>query len=156
VKNQRKESIIDHLYATNPTSIINVRSTEPLFGDHSLISCEINCNHRQPDIYLRRNWKNYTKLNLQEALEEVDWNITDMSLQGFWNSFENKLINVIDTLAPMFEMKSSPMVTTDPAYIKNKLNVRKKLLCHFKQRKEIMDKRQIDLLNGETKKFQRS
>jgi exonuclease III len=46
VNNQLKESIIDHLFATNPTSIINVSSSEPLFGNHSLISCETNCSHR--------------------------------------------------------------------------------------------------------------
>jgi hypothetical protein len=92
-------------------------------------------------------------LNLKEALEEVDWNITDASVQGFWNSFENKLINVIDTLAPMFDKKSSTKVATVPAYIKNKLNVRKRLLSHFKQRKEIVVKRQIDVLNRELKKY---
>jgi hypothetical protein len=57
------------------------------------------------------------------VLEEVDWNITDTSVQGFWNSFEKKLINVVDTLAPMFDMKSSPTVTTVLAFIKNKLKM---------------------------------
>ena len=153
VNNQLKESIIDHLYATNPTSIINVSSLEPLFGDHSLISCEINCSQRQPDTYLRRNWKNYNKSNLKEELEKVDWNITDTPVQGFWNSFENKLINVIDKLAPMFDKKSSTKVASVPAYIKNKLNVRKRLLCRFKLRKEIVVKSQIDVLNRELKKY---
>ena len=34
-------------------------------------------------------------------LSAVDWSSTDDTVQGYWNSFENKLINVIDSLIPM-------------------------------------------------------
>ena len=53
----------------------------------------------------------------------------------------------------MFDKKSSTKVASVPAYIKNKLNVRKRLLCRFKLRKEIVVKSQIDVLNRELKKY---
>jgi hypothetical protein len=38
---------------------------------------------------------------LNALLAELDWNIMDDSVQGYWNTFENKIIGVVDKLVPM-------------------------------------------------------
>jgi hypothetical protein len=49
----------------------------------------------------RRTWKQYNKERLIHMLSDVDWNIEEDTVQGFWNTFENKLINIVDTIIPM-------------------------------------------------------
>ena len=48
--------------------------------------------------------------------------------QGFWNHFESKLINVIDKIAPVCKFEDNIVKVTVPGHIKNKLNLRKRLL----------------------------
>jgi hypothetical protein len=78
---------------------------------------------------VKRRLVNYYKFKLTERLSKVDWNINDDSVQGFWNQFENKLLGVVDDLVPLqvlrngYECNKKP-----PQHIRNKINVRKRLL----------------------------
>jgi hypothetical protein len=40
-------------------------------------------------------------------LNNIKWDINDDCVQGYWNSFENKLIGVVDEIVPMTEFMDS-------------------------------------------------
>ena len=42
VNNVYKSSLLDHVYSTNCTSISNIQSLKPIFGDHLLVHFDIN------------------------------------------------------------------------------------------------------------------
>ena len=64
INNSLKESILDHLYVTDPNYINNVKFTEPLIGDHKLITFEINTKHKIKTPKHHRNWKKISKQKL--------------------------------------------------------------------------------------------
>ena len=92
VNNTHRESILDHIYVTNPLSTRDLLNFKPTFGDHVLISFNYDCTIPRPDRIIKRSWVNYDKDKLIEGLSNVDWNIVDNSVLGFWNQFENKLL----------------------------------------------------------------
>ena len=56
VNNVLRESIIDHIYVTDPTMFIDLQSTKPCFGDHLLITIKVirdrnNVESTATDIY---------------------------------------------------------------------------------------------------------
>ena len=78
----------------------------------------------------RRNWKNYSKEALNIKLSETNWQIEHDDVQGYWNCFESKLVNITDELAPV-ELIPTKQNTRDIAIttsIKNKINRRDRLL----------------------------
>ena len=108
VNNVLKESIIDHIYVKNPFVISNLSTRIPLVGDHKLVMFEIASRQEPPKIYLRRNWKNYSKSKLLEALAVTNFSFETDSVQASWNLFENSLIDIVDTLAPLENIEIKP------------------------------------------------
>jgi hypothetical protein len=51
--------------------------------------------------FLRRDWRKYSLSFLCEMLSKEDWNIGVSDVQGYWNCFENKLINIVDQIVPL-------------------------------------------------------
>jgi hypothetical protein len=52
-------------------------------------------------------------------LSAEDWNSMEETVQGFWNSFENKLINIVDSLIPMsLESINVKIMTFAPRILK--------------------------------------
>jgi endonuclease/exonuclease/phosphatase family metal-dependent hydrolase len=96
-----RESKIDHIYSNDPTSLSPVGSIKPCFGDHLALVFHYNIERVPNKPTYRRNWKHYNNVCLLLMLAEINWDITDDMVQGFWNSFENKLIGVVDSLIPM-------------------------------------------------------
>jgi hypothetical protein len=97
---------------------------------------------------------NYNKSNLCAKLAQVDWNIKLDDVQGFWNSFENKLINVIDEIVPMKTMLNNVQGRDSiPRPIKLKINQRKRLLLAFKKDKNPVTKLRIRELDKAIKSF---
>ena len=77
----------------------------------------------------RRNWRKYNKEKLINVLSQVNWQIEYDNVQSYWNSFESKLIEVVDILAPIEKIKANAINNnTPPAHIKNKINKRNRLL----------------------------
>ena len=80
-----------------------------------------------------RDWRRYSKDELCNKLEEINWQSDEDSVQGFWNAFEYKLIGVVDAIVPMREFTNRVSVKIEvPQAIKNKVNIRKRLLKKFK------------------------
>ena len=129
VNNIIKESILDHIYTKKPVNISNLTCNLIAFGDHNLITFEINSNTKiKPEIY-KRNWLNYTKEKLCSKLNSIDWNIEYDDVQGYWNCFESKLVEAIDVIAPIELQKHRVERNhTIPSVIKNKINRRDRLL----------------------------
>ena len=56
------------------------------------------------------------------------------SVQGMCNDFENKLIEIVDLLAPLSEFEGEFLVNKSCLVIKGKLNLRNRLLKTLKHR----------------------
>ena len=92
----KKESLLDHVYANNIETIINVSLSRPIFGDHALVMVEI-VSKSLPDqkVTTSRNWKNYdaekVKCNLLTSLSRIDEKCIDLCVQvkdSFWVLFK--------------------------------------------------------------------
>ena len=130
VLNRKQSSCIDHIYIRNPTSLSDIKSTTPPFGDHQMVSFIIKSVLSPANKIFRRNWKNYSKEALNIKLSETNWQIEHDDVQGYWNCFESKLVNITDELAPV-ELIPTKQNTRDIAIttsIKNKINRRDRLL----------------------------
>lgn len=154
VLNVHRESTIDHVYAKVPTRITNVNNTMPGFGDHVLISFQYSCSRQENVPFQKRCWRGYNSENLCDLLKNVDWRITDDSVQGYWNSFETKLIDVVDKIAPMKEYCGVTSRKTElPQALKTKFNIRKRLLNKLKTDKSPALKKRIKEIDKELKFF---
>ena len=129
IKNVQTSSIIDHVYLKDPTSVSNLTSSKPFFGDHSLISFQIATSALQESNVYKRNWKNYSKAVLVQNLTMVNWNIEVDDVQSYWNTFESNLVEIIDKIAPLQLDKEIKFDKSKPTpHIKNKINKRNRLL----------------------------
>ena len=62
----------------------NVESYKPCFGDHLLVSINVNVSKTPNVISYRRDWRKYSKSNLLVMFDEVEWctNIDNVQLFG--------------------------------------------------------------------------
>ena len=133
INNIRHSSIIDHIYVKNPIAITNLSSVIPPFGDHCLIMFNIKLKIIKANSSLKRNWKLYSKEKLLSKLNNLNWLIRNDDVQSFWNSFESKLIEVVDDLCPLEPLKSLiESKTNPPPEIKRLINKRNNLLKKVK------------------------
>ena len=51
------ESVLDHIYVTDPTVCGGVHSIKPCFGDHLLVSTMILINKQKIATTFRRDWR---------------------------------------------------------------------------------------------------
>ena len=154
VQNEHRESIIDHIYTNNPSYISDVTGTTPYFGDHLLISFVYSCANTNKNTTYKRCWRGYTKELLCQSLNNTNWEIYNDDVQGYWNEFENRLINVVDSIVPTQEFKSNSGDTAPiPAGIKNQMNLRKKLLRKYRFDKSLALKWRIKELSINIKQF---
>ena len=77
---------------------------------------------------MRRDWRKYSKELLCDELSIVDWKSNIGDVQGFWNEFENKLVHVIDKIVPLTPFVNNIIKEPIPSVIKNKINIRNRLL----------------------------
>ena len=153
VNNIIRESTIDHIYASNPTSVHALGSISPFFGDHLMVYVECAKPKINNNTSYRRNWLKYDKNLLNSMLLEVDWDFQDDTVQGFWNSFENGILGVIDLLVPMTKESSSANKINVPQVIKRKINRRKNLLKKLKINNNLENKKEIRVLNQDIKNY---
>ena len=73
INNVNKSSILDHLYVTDATVVKNINSCKPYFGDHLLIFFDVCTDNQEPVESYKRDWRNYSKLALCQALSCVEW-----------------------------------------------------------------------------------
>ena len=130
IQNKIKTSILDHNYAKDSSTINNIRSIKPLAGDHVAVLFEIDKIQPNQSTQIRRCWKNYSKSLLLTYLSQSNWESNGNSTQDIWYEIENKLIRIVDVVAPMVEFKNNLSADSQKttATIKHKLNLRKRLL----------------------------
>ena len=155
VNGTKRESTIDHVYASNPTLVGELFSIVPYFGDH-LILC-FNYHEEKPLIKpsYKRNWKRYNKEKLIEMLKNKNWAFESDSVKGYWNEIENQLAGIIDTLAPIeeFTNNSSTKSLSTPDFIRKMQNRRKGLLKKIKKEHRQDIKIEIKLIDKAIKGY---
>ena len=93
-----RESILDHVYTTNPLSILNLNHNWLAFTDHGLIMFQISSKKSELEHSIRRDWCNYSKEKLGQALARHDWDFTSDSVQAYLDQLENQLVTIVDEL----------------------------------------------------------
>ena len=146
-----RSSLIDHIYVKSPEIVSCVLHSRPCFGDHDLITLQLCLAKPPPKISVGRNWSKYSPISLCSKLSHVDWSSKATDVQGLWNDFETKLINLIDELVPLTEYKNNLAVRAPFPRIKSKLNLRKRLIKNFKRSPTLNIKHPIKNLNYEIK-----
>ena len=148
-----KQSILDHVYVRDFSFLSNLSAVKPIFGDHCLVAFDIEFTRPKPTRILRRNWRSYSKEKLLQELRRVDFGNEFVNVQSCWNVFENNLINVIDKMCPMEQFVANNTIASlkVPPTVKNKLNLRKRLLKRLKVTKDQSIKLRINQLNIEIK-----
>ena len=56
-----KSSILDHVYTNNPTSVTEINSITPTFGDHLLVYFDYAINDDPIEPTIKRDWRLYSK-----------------------------------------------------------------------------------------------
>ena len=122
-------------------------------GDHKIITATIGAFVSAPKITFRRSWKNYSKEKLNEHLMEVQFDLEILTVQDLYNEIENKIINIVDTVAPIrkFTNNQQEESSKHPEWIKRKLNLRKRLIRKLKLDKTQETKSRIKNLSVEIK-----
>ena len=125
----------------------------PLFGDHVIVIIELSNNKPDPSTFVCRDWRNYDPskfINLLNVCELI--NVND-SVQQYWNTLENVLINAADQVAPLIYIKDNSFSKLSiPRPIKTKINKRNKLLERNKLKNCPEMSKAIKELNKEIKK----
>ena len=125
----KKESLIDHIYVNDITSVSNVKFEVPTFGDHVLAIAELNLSMKHENKnHIVRNWKDYSICSINNTLLSLlgTFNSCNSStpVQSHWNSLENLLITAIDVLAPLENHITKNNRKSIPNGIKNLINKR--------------------------------
>ena len=99
------------------------------------------------------SWKNYTpeilKIKLSDSLESAKFEWHSLNVQEHWNQLENLIINVTDELAPLtqYDENTCPKNKKVPPHVKNKINLRKRLVTLEKKRNSVEQAPRIKLLS---------
>ena len=152
INGQTKESILDHIYIKDVTLITNLTSITPEIGDHKLITFEINSDQPVLKSTIKRDWRFYNKDLLISNLANQNFNMEVNDVQQFWNQMENKIVDVIDILAPRKEFVNNSINNTHHSVkLKPIIHKKRKLLKRFKASKCPNLKTKIEELNSEIK-----
>ena len=154
VNGNLRESLMDHIYLSDPTIASDLKYVKPVFGDHLLLLCGIECTKNKEKFMARRSWTKYNKIALCDMLRQEDWNIESDSVQGTWNIIENKIVKIVDKIVPMvtFVNNSKIKQKMDPA-IRTKINKRKKLLMQQKKSRNEELRQRIKVLDKEIRSY---
>ena len=143
INNQTKNSILDHIYSTDSTKIKRITYKNVSFGDHCLVILETSDAHRNEKLNLsKRNWRRYTEAGLVKMLKTVKWQTNIDSVQEMWNMFEQSLLTVIDSIAPLEEVKNTLIKSKSCPLLRKKQNRRNYLLRKRKRTIQNEDERQ--------------
>ena len=93
-----------------------------------MVIFRINIIKPKINVTFRRDWRHYSKDKLCDELCSIDWSTDIDDVQGFWNDFECKFIDVVDKIVPITKFENNIAKVPLPKVIKNKLNIRNRLL----------------------------
>ena len=109
-----KESILDHIYLRDTTRLNSLNNITPEIGDHKLIIIDISTMEVKPKVTMKRAWREYSQELLLNRLSVCEFDYSITNVQQFWNNLENKIINVVDEVAPMVEFTNNYTTVTCP------------------------------------------
>ena len=118
-----------------------------------LVSITVRLEKKVDEVSIRRDWRKYSKIVLLEELSRVDWNSDVNNVQNMWDEFESKLVRVVDKITPLTEFINGKVKIKLPNSIKNKINIRKRLLKQRKRSPTDKIKQKLNFLNHEIKTF---
>ena len=123
----RKESLIDHVYVNEPSSITNVKSLEPTFGDHLLIIVDlIFCTLKSTKNKIIRQWGGYSVNSINVKLSALLMELTEpdqfVSVQNHWNLLEFVLIKATDALVPLKSVNEKKKKTNANSVLNNAIS----------------------------------
>ena len=98
--------------------INDLKGVTPVFGDHKMIIFCIDVIKPKIDVTYRRDWRHYSKDKLCNELCSIAWSNDIDDVQGFWNDFECKLINVVDKIVPITKFENNIAKVQMPKVIK--------------------------------------
>ena len=79
-----------------------------------MISIDDSVRKKTIESTFRRDWRRYSKSVLLGELALVEWTTDIDNVQNNWDSFESKLITVVDKLVPVIEFKNNRAITKPP------------------------------------------
>ena len=155
INNVYKSSILDHIYVTKNITHSDCTNFKPLYGDHLLVMVDVYTQVPQPEITVRRDWQKYSTQMLIQELNSFELNFDVDSVQEYWNSLENVLINVADKLAPLKRFSNDKLLRPHPLpnAIKKHLNKRKRLLKKNKTMPSTDTQIEIKQLNMQIRRY---
>ena len=111
------------------------------------------------DLCQKRNWSSYSKEKIVDKIigyltsHNILW--PTLNVQEHWNCLELVILESLDYCAPLVDVKlnKNQTVTKVPSSIKNKLNLRKRLLKIERLRSSNVNMPRIRSLNVELKRF---
>ena len=134
VEGNLRDSIIDHIYTNDKSTITNIKLQNMNFGDHKMIVALVGIEMKKEILKIRRrNWKHYSKEALVDELSRVLWQEGIESVQELWNSYEQEILTIVDKLAPIEESKNNTKDRKHPS-MRRKTNRRNNLLKKRKSR----------------------
>ena len=100
---------MDHVYVQCATTISKIKEINPTLGDHVLVLLKLEQKNKLRNFLVRRDWRHYNDARLVSTMSTIQWELGIAQVQPFWNSFEAKLIAVVDELAPMVQWSNGPV-----------------------------------------------
>ena len=133
-----KESILDHIYLRDTTRLNSLNNITPEIGDHKLIIIDISTMEVKPKVTTKRTWREYSQELLLNRLSVCEFDYSITNVQQFWNNLENKIINVVDEVAPMVEFTNNYTTVTCPkTLLKPLINKKRRLLKQYRTSKNL-------------------
>ena len=133
-----KESILDHIYLRDTTRLNSLDNITSEIGDHKLIIIDISTMEVKPKVTMKRTWREYSQELLLNRLSGCEFDYSITNVQQFWNNLENKIINVVDEVAPMVEFTNNYTTVTCPkTLLKPLINKKRRLLKQYRTSKNL-------------------
>ena len=126
---------IKHLFETRSGMISKIKLSDYAYGDHKMLVFMLTKKKNTPkgDPIRKRNWTKYNKETLMVKLSSEDWTCDRNDVQSFFNWMESKLINIIDSLAPIETRYNQPNTYQENETTTRPLNKKRKHLKNWKK-----------------------
>ena len=138
VNGDLKTSLLDHVYVNAHGLIKNIKEISSSVSDHTPVLMELTIKiiHKVETTTIR-DWTNYSKENLLNLLENVDWNIDCYEAQDFNNELEQKIMSVLERLIPFKDVKIRKNNYLEPQWLADMKRKRKNLFKNARRRENL-------------------
>ena len=111
------KSLIDHILCNNQENFVQVGTIPIGLSDHFVTFCTrkvVRGTFNKHKTVKIRSLKNYSKQDFLQNLMTADWSdfYNSLCVNSAWKSFKNIFMNVLDTVAPIKEVRLKK--TTEP------------------------------------------